>query len=58
MTNEEQAEIFANICMDIEKQAKALAAESKLSYQKVMSMIIQALSIVLAIEIESVSSDD
>ena len=56
MTIEESGEIFANICMDIEKQAKALAAESKLSYQKVMSMIIQALSIVLAIE--SVSSDD
>ena len=56
MTIDEHAEIFANICMDIEKQAKALAAESNISYQKVMSMIIQALSVVLAIE--SVSSDD
>lgn len=56
MTIEEHAEIFANICMDIEKQAKAFAAESNISYQKVMSMIIQALSIVLAIE--EVSSDD
>lgn len=56
MTIEESGEIFANICMDIEKQAKALATESNISYQKVMSMIIQALSIVLAIE--SVSFND
>ena len=56
MTIDEHAEIFANICMDIENQAKAFAAESNISYQKVMSMIIQALSIVLAIE--SVSSND
>lgn len=56
MTIDEHAEIFANICMDIENQAKAFAAESNISYQKVMSMIIQALSVVLAIE--SVSSDD
>ena len=56
MTIDEHAEIFANICMDIKKQAKALAAESNFSYQKVMSAIIQALSIMLAVE--SVSFND
>ncbi len=55
MTIEESGEIFANICMDIEKQAKALAAESNFSYRQVMAMIISALVLDLG---GAISTDD